>query len=854
MSRPLRATNIVINAIASAVLLSGCKQTTIESTHTANEQNQSIANPAIWPTIDSEVPQTEAVEQRVQALLARMTLEEKVGQMIQPEIAFVNADDIRRYNIGSVLNGGGSFPGRDKRATPQDWVALADEFYEASTDTSDGGVGIPLIWGSDAVHGHNNVYGATIFPHNIGLGAANNPELMRTLGEVTAKEVLVTGLDWTFAPTVAVVRDDRWGRTYESYSEHPEIVQAYASEVVHGIQGVYADGDFLGEQHLLANAKHFLGDGGTVQGRDQGDNLAEENVLRDIHAPGYFSALEAGVQIVMTSFSSWQGQKLHGHKGLVTDVLKKQMGFDGFVISDWNGHQQIPGCTQRSCAAAINAGIDMVMVTEQWRPFIKNTLKQVRTGEIPLARIDDAVTRILRVKIRAGVLDAPRPSARPYSGKTELLGHENHRAAARQAVRESLVLLKNNHQTLPIKANSHVIVLGNGADNIGKQSGGWTLSWQGTGNSNDDFPNGDSIFDGIAEAITAGGGKAELFQGNLSDLTSQPDAAIIVFGEDPYAEFQGDRQHLAYADAATRNQLQQLRELGIPSVAVFLSGRPMYATDLVNRADAFVAAWLPGTEGGGVADVIIGNRNGQPRFDFKGQLSFSWPDSPFQVVLNVGDDDYAPLFAYGYGLSYQQPQELAQLPEADLNGVDLEATPGVLFTKGRTMPPWKFFLSNTTGSGTIVSGTEIHNEDRSLIGRLADRHQQGDSQSFAWSGSAKQRVMMISHDSQDFLRESNGNMSLAMDIKVSQAPQSPFDLTIGCGEGCRYTLDISEHLSAMANDEWQTLRLPLQCFQSMGARMDSILSIEWQTQEQFEFTLSELKLAEAGLQSMPCQL
>jgi beta-glucosidase-like glycosyl hydrolase len=350
-----------------------------------------------WPSLSSEV--TQDVESTVTSILSSMTTAEKVGQMVQAEIAYVTPNQARDWNLGSVLNGGGSWP-NGQYSTVADWVALADSFYTASKDKSDGGAGIPLIWGTDAVHGHNNVIGATIFPHNIGLGATNNPQLMREIGEITALEVAATGIDWVFAPTLAVVRNDTWGRTYEGYSEDPEIVRAYAGEIVKGLQG---EGDNLfGPANVIATAKHFVGDGGTENGIDQGNTVVSEDVLRNVHSQGYFSALEAGAQTVMASYNSWNGSKLHGSQYLLTDVLKQQMGFDGFVIGDWNGHGQVPGCSDDQCAEAIMAGVDMIMVPIAWQPLIQNTIAQIENGTIPMSRINDAVSRILRVKMRAG--------------------------------------------------------------------------------------------------------------------------------------------------------------------------------------------------------------------------------------------------------------------------------------------------------------------------------------------------------------------------------------------------------------------------------------------------------------------
>lgn len=436
----------------------------------------------VWPKLAIEVKPDPVIEKQVADLLATMTLEQKIAQMIQPEIRDITVDDMRKFGFGSYLNGGGSFPTADKKAPPADWINLAQAMYMASIDDSLDGSSIPTMWGTDAVHGHNNVIGATLFPHNIGLGAMNNPALVEDIAAITAKEVMVTGIDWVFAPTVAVVRDDRWGRTYEGYSEGPDIVKSYSSAIVKGLQG-HAGKDLLDDKRVISTVKHFLGDGGTEKGDDQGDNRASEEDLFNIHAQGYVGGLTAGAQSVMASFNSWHGKKNHGSKYLLNDVLKDRMGFDGFVVGDWNGHGQVTGCTNESCVQAVNAGLDIFMVpTKAWKPLYFNLIKQVKNGEIRQARIDDAVSRILRVKFRAGLFTKPSPANRILSGKVELIGAPEHRLVARQAVQESLVLLKNNNQLLPLSPEQHILVAGDGADNIGKQSGGWTISWQGTGN------------------------------------------------------------------------------------------------------------------------------------------------------------------------------------------------------------------------------------------------------------------------------------------------------------------------------------------------------------------------------------
>lgn len=621
-------------------------------------------NEAVWPAVNSAITLDATMEAEIAGMVADMSLAEKIGQMTQAEIKYVSADDIRTYHLGSVLNGGGA-PNDNKNATAADWLALADAFYNASMDTSDGNQAIPIMWGTDAVHGHNNIKGATLFPHNIGLGAANNPALITSIGIATAKEVAVTGVDWTFAPTIAVVRDDRWGRTYESYSEDPEIVRNYAGKMVEGLQGAANTETLFSNEHVIATAKHFVGDGGTDNGINEGNNSATEVDLLNIHAQGYFSALHAGAQTVMASFNLWQGNKVHGSQYLLTYVLKKQMGFDGFVIGDWNGHGQVPGCTNSRCARAINAGVDMIMVPSDWKTFIENTIRQVENGDIPIARINDAVTRILRVKKRAGLFSKGAPSSRTLANNTSLLGSSEHRALARQAVRESLVLLKNKNNLLPLNRNINVLVAGDGANNLSKQTGGWTLTWQGTGNTNADFPGATSIYEGISSVVTAAGGTATL-SANGSFTGATPDVAIVVFGETPYAETNGDLTGIEYQPATKVDLalLKSIKNQGIPVVSIFLSGRPLWVNKELNASNAFIAAWLPGSEGAGIADVIFKKADNTTNYDFVGKLAHSWPATSTQFSLNRLDEEYAPLFAYGFGLTYADTDTLSDdLPE-----------------------------------------------------------------------------------------------------------------------------------------------------------------------------------------------
>ena len=651
------------------------------ATGRASTSSQEVA----WPAVTSPVAKDPRMEARITALLGQLTLEQKVAQMVQADIRYVTPEDVRKYRLGSILNGGGAFPGNNKHAAVSDWVALADRFYEASMDASQGSPAIPVFWGTDAVHGHNNVIGATLFPHNVGLGAAHDPDLIQRIGAATATEVAVTAIDWAFAPTVAVVRDGRWGRAYEGYSDRPDIVRVYAGRMVEGLQGTAGTASFLDNNHILATAKHYIGDGGTDRGVDRGDNLSSEQQLLDIHAQGYIAALQSGVQTVMVSYNSWQGPKLHGQHYLITEVLKNRMGFDGLVVSDWNGIDEVQGCSVSACAQAVNAGIDLFMVPETWKAFIQNTVSQVRAGDSPESRIDDAVTRILRVKMRAGLFEKGRPSSRTVANNRALLGAPEHRAVAREAVRKSLVLLKNDGALLPLRRRSHVLVAGDGADSIEKQTGGWTLTWQGTENSNADFPGATSIFEGIRAAVSAAGGTATLSADG--SYRSRPDVAIVVFGENPYAEWHGDIKSLDFqgvdgnpapdltrpwpetplpgqwappavatagaagtgAENPDLQLVQRLRHSGIPVVMVFLTGRPRGITPELQAANAFVVAWLPGTEGAGIADVLFRNNKGAVNFDFTGRLSYSWPAGGGSEGMHSASD---PLFPYGYGLSY----------------------------------------------------------------------------------------------------------------------------------------------------------------------------------------------------------
>jgi beta-glucosidase len=567
----------------------------------------------------------------IDALVASMTLDEKVGQMTQAERGTASPQDVRDYYLGSILSGGGSHPGSN---TAAGWADMHDEYQDDALQTR---LEIPILYGVDAVHGHSNVVGATIFPHNIGLGATRDPALVEEIGRITAREVRATGLEWTFAPCVAVVRDERWGRTYEGFGEHPELATMFGGVFVKGLQGT---GSITGER-VVACAKHFVGDGGTTGGDDQGNTVCTEQELRDIHMPGYTEAIANNVATIMPSYSSWNGLKMHENGYLMNDVLKTEFGFDGFLISDWHAVDQVSGANfYEDVVLAVNAGIDMGMQPNNWREWISNLKTAAGNGDIPMSRIDDAVRRILEIKNRGGLLDGVTANiyADPTLVNGGVLGAQAHRDVAREAVRKSLVLLKNDG-VLPLSKDANIYVAGKNASDIGNQCGGWTISWQG---SSGNITPGTTILEGIENEVAEGTGSVTFREDGRQ--SSGYDVAIVVIGETPYAEGNGDDTDLAL-DSADLNCLANI-DPGVPTVVVLVSGRPMITTNEINNSNAFVAAWLPGTEGDGVAEVLFGD------YDFTGKLPHSWPRNIQQVPINYGDANYDPLFAYGFGLDH----------------------------------------------------------------------------------------------------------------------------------------------------------------------------------------------------------
>ncbi len=819
-------------ALACASLLSACNSADPQGGSVTTEPVTEKTVPDFWPDVSFPKANHDEVEQRVAALLADMTLEQKVAQVIQPEIRDITVEDMRKYGFGSYLNGGGAFPNNNKHATVQEWIDLAEKMYQASVDDSVDGSTIPTMWGTDAVHGHNNVIGATLFPHNIGLGAMNDPSLITKIAEATAKEVKATGIDWIFAPTVAVARNDRWGRTYESYSENPEIVGEYAAAIVKGLQGDVRDGH-IDEYHAISTVKHFLGDGGTEDGDDQGDNISDEKSLFEIHAQGYVEGLSAGAQSVMASFNSWHGKKIHGSKYLLTDVLKDKMGFDGFVVGDWNGHGQIAGCSNEDCSQAMNAGLDIYMVpTSAWKPLYHNIVKQVKSGEIPQARLDDAVSRILRVKIRAGLFEQPSPANRVLAGKEELIGSDAHRQLARQAVRQSLVMLKNQDKLLPLSPDIRIGLAGDGADNIGKQSGGWTITWQGTGNTNDDFPGGTSIFDGFKAQVEQAGGQVELAEDG--NFTQKPDVAVVVFGENPYAEGNGDISNLEYqrGDKSDLALLKKLQSQGIPVVSVFITGRPLWVNPELNASDAFVVAWLPGSEGAGVADVLLKRQDGEIEYAMTGKLPFSWPATPSQDEVNLGDGN-TPQFPFGYGLSFEDEDDLGDdLNEsvADEAGDLMNEQPIYVLS---TQKPWQLEI-RANGDAQIMNSNTVSLNGISV--RTTDRNVQEDSLLIKWENEGT--VGFYTPFSEDLRSFSKPHSAIAFDLKGTAIAGTTVSIT--CLENCAGEVELKQ----FANDtsDWQQVVIPVQCFTEAGASLEAVQSaFAVSRTEAGELTLSNLR-------------
>ena len=795
------------------------------STSLLAQEATGTIHPLNWPQARSPVVLSAQNAELIERTLAAMTLEEKIGQLVQADIGSVTPDDVRRYHLGSVLAGGNTAPGAELRTTALRWQDTIERYRAASlADGRPGRTPVPILFGIDAVHGNARVIGATVFPHNVGLGATHDTQLVEEIGRATAQEVAAIGADWTFAPVVAVARDPRWGRTYEAFAEDPQLVAGYASAAVMGLQGRPGTTDFMSPGHVLASVKHFLGDGSTLNGRDQFDSHADEDTLRTVHGAGFVAAIEAGALNVMASYNGWQGIKMHANATLLSGVLKSRWSFPGFVVGDWNAQEEIPGCSAYDCPAMLMAGVDMYMAADSWRSMYANLLAEARSGHIAAARIDDAVRRILTVKALMHLLDGSAAASRPVVADLQRLGSPEHRATARRAVRESLVLLKNNQQLLPLDPHGIILVAGAAADSIGDQGGGWTIDWQGDHNTNADFPGATSIYAGIRAAVEAAGGHAVLSADG--SFRERPAAAIVVFGEGPYAEFEGDRETLALSDAnaAHLQVLRRLHAAGIPVVGVLLSGRPLWINRELNLTDALIAAWLPGSEGAGIADLMFTARPGALQPDFTGRLGFSWPRTAQPVRFAADGTVSGALFARGFGLSLHSRSDLGRQPEDP--GTQAHDPRESLFAAGHVTAPWSVYVEDPTAQVRLTM-REQPSPRQTVSAVLADSNLRA-----TWSGNAAGELR-IAGRAADFTARVQEGEALVLSYRVAQRPTQavtlgmrceapygthpPTDATAPvidwrlCGAKSGAGVDITRALNSAAPDSWQKLTIPLRC-------------------------------------------
>ncbi|WP_260679374.1 glycoside hydrolase family 3 protein [Thalassomonas sp. M1454] len=599
------------------------------------------------------------IDNKVDDLLNCMSVEQKIGQMIQVERSLCSPDDVKKYHIGSVLSGAGSSP---EDNLLNDWVEMAEQYWQASIIADQEHLPIPIMYGVDAVHGHNNIKGATIFPHNIGLGAANDAELVKQIAQVTTKEVLASGIDWVFSPNLAIAQDYHWGRVYESFAQSPELVTKYSESIIEGMQQNPLNAN------ITACVKHWIADGGTSYGIDQGDTIASWSELEQTHLPPFKAAIESGALTIMASFSSWNGDKCHGHKYLITDVLKNQLKFSGFVLSDMSAIDYLSNDFYKSIGLAVNAGLDMFMLPKNFHEFIDHLHNHIELGTVPIERINDAVRRILTTKYKVGLFDAVAPKQRVTTNCASF-GSVEHRELAKQAVRKSLVLLKNDGDLLPLNKELNILVTGKSANNIGHQCGGFTIDWQGV-RDNEFIGGGSSIWQGIKQEVE----NCQLIT-EPNDLIKQAkdfDVAIAVIGEYPYAEGMGDLRadnnivvesgslingemniikpygktlELSKLHPEDLQTINSLKAAGLPVVTVLVSGRPMVVNKELDASNAFISAWLPGSEGAGVSDLLFGE------YDFQGKLAFPWPN---QKIKSTNKNNYSTLFPCGYGLTYNK--------------------------------------------------------------------------------------------------------------------------------------------------------------------------------------------------------
>lgn len=816
-----------------------------------------------WPRVQNKYQSRSQEEKHIRAILGQMTLEEKVGQMIQPEMQQLTPEEAGRYKFGSALNGAGVWPSRNKHTSAKEWASTVDAYWVAVDEAFQRRpFRIPFMWAVDAIHGNNNLFGATIFPHNIGLGAANDPRLIEQIGQATAREIAACGMDWTFAPTVAVPRDFRWGRHFEGYSDDPEIVYRYAGCMVRGLQGeTSADQSVC---RIVSSVKHWIGDGGTCCGIDRGITECSEEDLLNVHGMGYVSALAAGAYVVMVSFSSWKhfanydhapedgivyNYKLHGSRYLIHDVLKQKMGFDGVVVTDWDGHGEVSKCSLGDARYAFNAGVDVLMVEARrdWQSVYFNAIEDVQAGRISLARIDDAVERILRMKFRAGLWDTTRPIKRAAVRNAGITGCEAHRRLAREAVRKSLVLLKNRSNILPIQLNSRILLTGSAADNIQKQMGGWSLSWQGIDVTPEDFPHACTLAKAVAKVV----GSENCFLDPLlqSANPGEFDVALVAIGEDSYAEMKGDIRPwrtLEYAALKPsyfrdREILQTLRKAHSNIVTIFFSGRPLYLNEEINLSDAFVAAWLPGGEAEGITDVLIRAEDGSIGHDFQGRLPCRWPATkrafathqPPRSLTNAIDPiEIQPevLFPRGFGLSYRKKELSARHNAIDLPINIGPALPPAIPARRplQVLGPQacdKYCLRIAGNGFWVGSDVSRCKPTDALLGRLEPIDYLGAKDAIAADFNGRIASIYVRTEDQqpeDLRGYLLVKASLAFDIKLQLPPQGTVLLACHDCYPSQGAVNITSLLKAATQGHWTTIRVPLSELERHGSEFQHI--------------------------------
>lgn len=826
-----------------------------------------------WPQIESPIKRSEEIEKEVSQILSLMTLEEKVGQMFQVDMYEVTPEDVSKFKFGALLNGAGVWPDRERRCSAEKWVNTIDEYWQACEKAYENRpFRIPLMWGTDAVHGNNNAFEATVFPHNIALGAARDPDLIFRIGRATASEIRAIGMDWTFAPTVAVSRNSRWGRYYEGYSDDPEIVHSYASRMVEGLHCGLEE--FSRGESVISTIKHWIGDGGTRDGIDRGITYCDEEVLLNIHAQGYISGLNAGAQVVMASFNSWSNEanydhdtsngkgynyKVHGSRYLVQDVLKGKMKFDGFVLTDWDGHSEVTACELDDAQYAINAGVDMLMMggRRDWSSVIPRTVQQVKDGSISMERIDDAVTRILRVKLRAGIFKKTRPNKRPLAGNQSQLGTKENLDLAREAVRKSLVLLKNKNNILPLDPKQKFLVVGEAANDVCRQTGAWTLDWQGTKNTQEDLPKSVTILQAIQQHV--GEENVDYVACSKNIDPTKYDKIIFVTGEDPYAEMRGDIKpwrRIAFSElkksyAQDSSRLMSLANNNVEIVTLFLCGRPLYINPEINASDAFVIVWLPGLRADGITDVIFKNKQGEINFDFQGRLPTSWPKQAYLTAASrkpphitnykvpmyeqCPDTSDSVLFPYGYGLSYSNSKsnlykgDLDKLPldpirspspieihpegSREIFGVNADASYYVFKMAGRSN--WMGLNISTTDEFFQIAGNST----------LIDYKGTKDALSIKCAGeSILLYAKAMENRTEDLRCYLSSNTEIKYTIRLHKHPTKQVFLALHTDYPNQPALDITERLMALPLGEWRTLIMPLDDFIPLGYDFEHIES------------------------------